>query len=162
MDEIMAAVSMPLADESYFPGLGNAVHFVTPGGIAGIAGRLTYSSLSGLFSLSWDEATTAEVPEPLATALCQATTPIWPHTFVVPKYATMGEYKHYPPANHLHMIWGLSPARLEYWMDLNNVLSQTAWSARPSFIEGVDRPIPLLYLANGGESNAKLMLGRLP
>jgi|YNPNPStandDraft_1061719.scaffolds.fasta_scaffold05257_4 L-fucose isomerase len=160
IEEIMARVGMPLADENYFPGLGNSVTFVSPGGIEGIAGRLTYSSLSGLFSLSWDEAVTAEVPEPLASALCQTTTATWPHTFVVPKYATMAEYKHYPPANHFHMIWGLSPARLEYWMDLNNVLSQANWAARPAFIEGVDRPIPLLYLANGGENNAKLMLGR--
>ncbi len=94
-----------------------------------------------MFSLSWDEAATAEVPEPLATALCQTTTADWPHTFVVPKYATMDEYKHYPPANHFHMIQGLSPARLEYWMDLNNVLSQANWAARPAFIEGVDRPL---------------------
>jgi len=65
----------------------------------------------------------------------------WPHTFVVPRYATMYEYKHYPPANHLHMVQGLSPARLEYWMDLNNVLSASSWAARPTFIEGVDRPV---------------------
>jgi L-fucose isomerase len=45
-------------------------------------------------------------------------------------------------------------------MDLNNVLSQAPWAARPPFIEGVDRPVPLLYLANGGENNAKLMLGQ--
>jgi L-fucose/D-arabinose isomerase len=160
VDEILAGVSMPLADEGYFPGMGNSVSFKSPGGIEGIAGRLTFSSLSGLFSMSWDEAATAEVPEPLATALCQTTTATWPHTFVVPKYATMGEYKHYPPANHFHMIWGLSPARLEYWMDLNNVLSQSNWAARPAYIEGVDRPTPLLYLANGGENHTKLMLGK--
>jgi L-fucose isomerase len=58
------------------------------------------------------------------------------------------------------MIQDLTPARLEYWMDLNNVLSEANWAARPSFIEGVDRPIPLLYLMNGGENNAKLMLGK--
>jgi L-fucose isomerase len=160
VDEIMAGISMPLADEGYFPGMGNSVSFKSPGGIEGIAGRLTFSALSGLFSMSWDEATTAEVPEPLATALCQTTTATWPHTFVVPRYATMGEYKHYPPANHFHMIWGLNPARLEYWMDLNNVLSQANWAARPAYIEGVDRPAPLLYLANGGENHAKLMLGK--
>lgn len=160
IDEIMSRVSMPLADPGYFPGLGNSVTFVSPGGLDGIAGRLTFSSLSGMFSLSWDEATTAEVPEKLAQALGQCTTPTWPHTFVVPKYASMYEYKHYPPANHFHMIQGLSVARLEYWMDLNNVLSQANWAARPRFIEGVDRPIPLLYLANGGEDNAKLMLAR--
>ncbi len=157
IEEIMSKVSMPLADEGYFPGMGNSVTFVSPGGLEGIAGRLMYSSLSGIFSMSWDEATTAEVPEKLAKALGECTTPTWPHTFVVPKYASMYEYKHYPPANHFHMIQGLSPARLEYWMDLNNVLSQANWAARPKFIEGVDRPIPLLYLANGGEDNAKLM-----
>jgi L-fucose isomerase len=160
VDEILAGVGMPLADEGYFPGMGNSVTFKSPGGIEGIAGRLTFSALSGLFSMSWDEAVTAEVPEPLATAICQTSSASWPHTFVVPKYATMGEYKHYPPANHFHMIWGLSPARLEYWMDLNNVLSQANWASRPLFIEGVDRPTPLLYLANGGENNAKLMHGK--
>jgi L-fucose isomerase len=100
------------------------------------------------------------VPGELAEALAHASNYDWPHTFVIPKYATMGEYKHYPPANHLHMVQGLSPARLEYWMDLNNVLSQTPWAARPRYIEGVDRPVPLLYLENGGEDNAKLLLGR--
>ncbi|MDI6828300.1 MAG: hypothetical protein QME62_07445 [Armatimonadota bacterium] len=160
IEEIMSKVSMPLADEGYFPGMGNSVTFVSPGGLEGIAGRLMYSSLSGIFSMSWDEATTAEVPEKLARALGECTTPTWPHTFVVPKYASMYEYKHYPPANHFHMIQGLSPARLEYWMDLNNVLSQANWAARPKFIEGVDRPIPLLYLANGGEDNAKQMLAK--
>jgi L-fucose isomerase len=160
IDEIMAGVSMPLADADYFPGMGNSVTFFSPGGLAGIAGRLTYSSLSGSFGLVWDEATTAEVPEPMASALSHTTNWQWPHTFVVPKYATMYEYKHYPPANHFHMVQGLSPARLEYWMDLNNVLSVCDWAARPRFVEGVDRPVPLLYLANGGENAAKLMLGK--
>ncbi len=160
VDELLAGVSMPIADKNYFPGLGNSVTFVSPGGLSGIAGRLMYSSLGGLFGLSWDEATTAEVPAKLADALAHMTNWEWPHTFVVPKYATMYEYKHYPPANHMHMIQGLTPARLEYWMDLNNVLSQANWAARPSFIEGVDRPVPLLYLENGGENNAKLMLGK--
>ncbi len=160
VDEIMAGVSMPLADEGYFPGMGNSVTFKSPGGLTGIAGRVTYSALSGLFSLSWDEAETAEVPEPLASSLADLTNNTWPHTFVVPKYATMSEYKHLPPANHFHMVQGLTPARLEYWMDLNCVLSQANWAARPAYIEGVDRPLPLLYAANGGENNAKLMLGK--
>jgi L-fucose isomerase len=160
IDEIMAGVSMPLADEGYFPGMGNSVTFTSPGGLTGIAGRLMYSNLSGLFSLSWDEAETAEVPAQLAGALADMTNNTWPHTFVVPKYATMGEYKHLPPANHFHMIQGLSPARLEYWMDLNCVLSQANWAARPAFIEGVDRPLPLIYAANGGEDAAKMMLGK--
>ena len=39
VDEIMAKVSMPLADPGYFPGMGNSVHYVSPGGLEGIAGR---------------------------------------------------------------------------------------------------------------------------
>ena len=160
VEEIMASVSMPLADPGYFPGGGNTVTSSRPAGSRASPGRLAYSALTGLFSLIWDEAATAELPEPLAKALARRRPPTWPHTFVVPKYATMGEYKQYAPANHFHMIRGLSPARLQYWMDLANVLSASDWAARPAFIEGVDRPMPLIYLMNGGENNAKLMLGK--
>ena len=52
------------------------------------------------------------VPDHLAQVLCQATNRGWPRTFIVPKYATMYKYKHYPPANHVHMVQGLSPAQL--------------------------------------------------
>ena len=156
--KIMSGVSMPLADEFYFPGLGNSVTFVSPGGIEGIAGRLAYSSLSGMFSFVWDKAVTVDLPEKLTEAVSKTSTTTWPHTFVVPGYATMGEYKQYAPANHFHMIWGLSPARLEYWMDMNNVLSAVPWQAKPQFVEGEDRPLPLLYIQNGGETNAKMML----
>ncbi len=109
---VMAGVSLPLAEDFYFPGGGNAVNFMTPAGIEGIAGRVAYSSASGLFSMIWDEAHTTEVPAKLAKAMCELTTPIWPHTFVVPKYASMVEYKQYPPANHFHMTWDLPVARL--------------------------------------------------
>ena len=154
--KIMKRVSMPQADEFYFPGCGNSVTFFTPGGIEGIAGRLAYSQLSGLFSMVWDEAVTDDMPAKLAQAVASTSTPTWPHTWVVPKYATMGEYKQYAPANHFHMIWGLRPRRLEHWMDMANVLSVAPWSARPNYIEGVDRPLPLLYLLNGGETETKL------
>jgi L-fucose isomerase len=154
--KIMDDVGMPLADESYFPGGGNSVTFMTPGGIEGIAARCTYSSATGLFSMIWDQARTTEVPRELAVGMCNLTTPTWPHTFVVPKYASMVEYKQYPPANHFHMTWDLSPARLQYWMDLTGVLSVTPWAARPKFIEGVDRPQPLIHLINGGEDAFKL------
>ena len=86
--------------------------------------------------------------------------PLFSHTFVVPRYATMGEYKQYAPANHFHMTCDLTPARLQYWMDLTNVLSLTPWQARPNYIEGVDRPQPLLHLLNAGENQAKQMLAR--
>jgi len=160
VEEIMAGVSLPSAGADYFPGGGNSITFVSPGGIEGIAGRLAYSADTNLFSLVWDEAQTTALPEKLAQAVCNTSDPTWPHTFVVPKYATMGEYKQYPPANHLHMTWGLEPARLQYWMDLANVLSVTPWHQRPAYIEGLDRPQPLLYLLNGGEANAKLLRAR--
>ena len=158
--EIMAGVSMPGADPGYFPGLGNSVAFVTPEGIEGIAGRLAYSSLSGMFSLVWDEACTVALPPRLSKAVCETSTATWPHTFVVPRYATMAEYKQYAPANHFHMTWNLAPARVQHWMDLTNVLSVTPWAARPVFVEGADRPQPLLHLINGGEDQAKMMLAR--
>jgi len=72
----------------------------------------------------------------------------------------MVEYKQYPPANHFHMTWNLPVARLQHWMDLTGVLSVTPWAARPSFIEGFDRPSPLIHLINGGESVYKTLTAR--
>ncbi len=158
--EIMANVALPLAEDFYFPGRGNCVNFVTPGGIDGIAARVAYSGTSNVFSLIWDEATTVSLPEKLSEAVCATSTPVWPHTFVVPKFATMGEYKQFAPANHFHMTWDLKPARVEYWMDLANVLSVAPWQARPGYVEGVDRPTPLLYLLNGGETATKMALAK--
>ncbi len=154
--DLMSRVAMPAANPEYFPGGGNSVSFTTPGGIEGLAGRMAYSSLSGMFSMVWDEAATIALPDKLAHAVTHASDWAWPHTFVVPKYASMAEYKQYAPANHLHMTWNLPPARLQYWMDLVNVLSVTPWAARPKLVEGADRPQPLLYLLNGGEDAAKL------
>jgi L-fucose isomerase len=68
----------------------------------------------------------------------------------------MLEYKQYPPANHFHMTWNLPVARLQHWMDLTGVLSVTPWAARPKFIEGVDRPQPLIHLISGGEQAFKI------
>lgn len=160
VEEIMARISFPKAVD-YFYYLGNSVHFISPGGIEGIAARLAYSSLSGMFSMLWDEAATVGLPDALAQTICQMANPTWPHTFVMPKYASMLEYKQYAPANHFHMTWNLKPARLQYWMDFTNVLSLAPWQSRPDFIEGTDRPMPLLYLLNGGESaTKKLKLGK--
>lgn len=157
VEKIMANISLPGAELYYFPGGGNSVTFITPGGIDCIAARLAYSQLSGLFSLVWDQACTVDLPDELAKAVANTSNVTWPHTWIVPRYATMAEYKQYAPANHFHAIWGLEPARLEYWMDLANVISVAPWSRRPAWIEGIDRPVPLLYLLNGGENQAKLM-----
>jgi L-fucose/D-arabinose isomerase len=157
VEKVMAAVSMPGAELYYFPGGGNSVAFITPGGIDCIASRLAYSSLSGMFSMVWDEATTVDLPPKLSAAVSHTSNHTWPHTWIVPKYAVMAEYKQYAPANHFHAVWGLRPARLEYWMDLANVLSVAPWSRRPQWLAEVDRPLPLLYVLNGGESAAKLL-----
>jgi L-fucose isomerase len=157
VEKIMANISMPGAELYYFPGGGNSVTFITPGGIDCIAARLAYSDLSRAFSMIWDEASTVDLPAGLAEAVARTSNVTWPHTWIVPKYATMAEYKQYAPANHFHAIWGLAPARLQYWMDLANVLSVAPWSRRPHWIERVDRPLPLLYLLGGGESAAKLL-----
>ncbi len=155
-EQVLARVSFPAADPFYFPGKGNSVTFMSPGGIEGIAGRLAYSAQVNAFSLIWDEAVTLDLPEKLAVAVCETSTATWPHTFVMPKYATMAEYKQYAPANHFHMTWGLKPAPLEFWLDLCGVLSATPWQSRPNFVGGVDRPLPLLYIMNGGEVVTKL------
>ena len=157
VERVMANITMPGAELYYFPGGGNSMAFITPGGIDCIAARLAYSDLSGMFSMIWDEASTVELPGKLADAVARTSNVTWPHTWIVPKYATMAEYKQYAPANHFHAIWGLEPTRLQYWMDLANVMSVAPWSRRPQWSAEVDRPTPLLYLLNGGEANAKLL-----
>lgn len=158
VEEIMSRVTFPLQDFGYFPGGGNSVTFLTPGGIEGIVGRLGYNAISGMFSLIWDEAATLDLPDELAVKVCNLTNREWPHTFVSTKYASMYEFKQYGPANHNHMVWNLPVSRLQYWMDFTNVLSVAPWAARPVLVEGVDRSVPLLYLQNGGENATKLML----
>ena len=158
-NEIIGKISFPKAVE-YFSYMGNSVHFISPAGIEGIAARLAYSSLSGMFSLVWDEAETVLPPMKFSKLICETANPTWPHTFVVPKHASMLEYKQYAPTNHFHMTWNLKRNRLQYWMDMTNVLSVTPWKEMPLFQEGIDRPLPLLYLINGGENNTKVKLNR--
>ncbi|MFB6318497.1 hypothetical protein [Saccharicrinis sp. FJH54] len=154
-EDLLKRITMPGAELYYFPGGGNSVSFVSPGGIDGIASRLTYSELNGMFSLIWDEATTVDLPKEMEAFISNSSNVTWPHTWVVPKYATMAEYKQYAPANHFHMTAGLKPAVLQYWMDLTNVLSVAPWQNRAGLLEGVDRPVPLMHLINGGEYEAK-------
>ncbi len=155
--ECMKGVTMPLADAGYFPGGGNSVTFTSPAGIEGVAARMAYSSLNGMFSMIWDEACTVALPAKLADAVCHTSNWNWPHTFVVPKFATMAEYKQFAPANHFHMTWNLKPSRLQHWMDLTNVLSVAPWMERPAYRVGVDRPQPLMHLINGGENVTKML-----
>ncbi|RKY26145.1 MAG: hypothetical protein DRP83_04915, partial [Planctomycetota bacterium] len=90
MTACMKKVSMPIADAGYFPGGGNSVTFFSPGDITGVAGRIAYCQTTDKFAMVWDEATTVELPDELAQAVANTSNWNWPHTFVTPKYATMG------------------------------------------------------------------------
>ena len=68
------------AVEFYFPGLGFSVGYLSPKGIKGLAGRVAYSDLSGLFTMVQDEAQSVELPAPLAERVCHASDYTWPHT----------------------------------------------------------------------------------
>jgi len=145
----MKRVQMPLAQADYFPGGGNSVTFITPGGISAVAARMAYSSRSDRFSFFWDQAKTVDLPDELARAVAETSNWNWPHTWVVPEYATMAEYKQYAPANHFHMTWSLPVSRLQHWMDMTGVLSVKPWAARPAYLPGLDRPKPLIQLIEG-------------
>ena len=78
-NEIIGKISFPKAVE-YFSYMGNSVHFISPAGIEGIAARLAYSSLSGMFSLVWDEAETVLPPMKFTKLICETANPTSPHT----------------------------------------------------------------------------------
>ena len=42
----------------------------------------------------------------------------------------------------------------------NDLLSVAPWAARPKFIEGVDRPQPLVHLLTGGENAYKQIMSQ--
>jgi L-fucose isomerase len=148
-EELMKRTAFPLADPGYFPGGGNSATFITPGGIEGMLGRVAYHAPTQKFALVWDEAKTLFIPDALQEKIRKLTDPTWPHTWVSTKYGTMAEIKQYCPANHIHMVQGLSPARLEYFLDLAKIRSITPWASRPAYIEGVDRPKPVEMLLSG-------------
>ncbi len=106
---------MPLADPGYFPGMGNSVSFFLLA-VWKVLLRAWLTARSLICQHGLGRSSYAEVPEPLASALSQATNETWPHSFVVTNMQHV-QYKHYPPANHFHMVQGLNPARLQYWMD---------------------------------------------
>jgi L-fucose isomerase len=141
----------------YFPGSGFSVGFVSPGGLKGVAGRLAYSDVSGMFTMVQDEAESVELPAPLLERVCHASDYTWPHTFLTFEHAPAGLIKMGVPANHIHMVTGLPRRRWQHFSDYACVLNGR-WENAPEYIEGLDRPAPMLYRINGGETAAKLML----
>ncbi len=145
------------AVEYYFPGLGFSVSYLSPKGITGIAGRLAYSDLSGLFTMVQDEAQTVELPEKLAERICRASDYTWPHTLLTFDHVPASLAKMGMPANHIHMVTGLPRRRWQHFSDYANILN-FRWENAPDHVEGLDRPLPMLYRTNGGEAAAKMLL----
>lgn len=145
------------AVEYYFPGLGFSVSYLSPKGIKGLAGRVAYSDLSGMFTMVQDEAQSVELPAALAERVCHASDYTWPHTFLTFDHVPASQAKMGMPANHFHMVTGLPRRRWQHFSDYANILNYR-WEGTPEFVEGLDRPLPMLYRINGGETAAKLML----
>ncbi|MCX6720397.1 MAG: hypothetical protein NTW11_01170 [Candidatus Staskawiczbacteria bacterium] len=144
-EECTAKVSMPLADEFYFPGGGNSVTFMTPGDIDMLTGRLWYVQSKDRWALTWDDAVTCELPAPLANKLASLSSPGWPHTWVMFKNFELALVKHISPANHWHAVWNTDRRRLMYAMDALGIQDLHA-SKFPAYTPGHDIPPTLLSL----------------
>ena len=145
------------AVEHYFPGSGFSVGFVSPGGIKGLAGRLAYSDPSGLFTMVQDEAESQDLPPALTEKVCHASDYSWPHTFLTFEHVPSSVAKMGIPANHIHMVTHLPRRRWQHFADYNLILNYR-WENTPEFTEGLDRPQPMLWRLNGGETTAKMLL----
>ncbi len=145
------------AIEYYFPGLGFSVGFVSPKGISGVAGRLAYSNLSGMFTMVQDEAQSVELPPPLRERCCHASNYSWPHTFLTFEHIPSSLAKVGIPANHFHMITHMPRRRWQHFSDYNLILNYP-WENTPEYVEGIDRPLPMLWRLNGGEIKAKMLI----
>jgi L-fucose/D-arabinose isomerase len=145
------------AVEYYFPGMGFSVGFVSPKGIKGLAGRVAYSDLCGMFTMVQDEAESVELPEAMMERVCHASDYSWPHTFLTFQHIPASLAKVGIPANHFHMVKNLSRRRWQHFSDYNLILNYT-WENTAEYIEGLDRPTPMLWRINGGEIQAKMLL----
>jgi len=145
------------AVEYYFPGLGFSVSYLSPKGIKGVAGRIAYSDLGGMFTMVQDEAQSVELPAKLAEKVCHASDYTWPHTFLTFDHVPASQAKMGMPANHFHMVTDLPRRRWQHFSDYANILNYR-WENAKEFVEGLDRPLPMLYRTNGGETAAKMML----
>jgi len=145
------------AVEYYFPGLGFSVGFVSPKGIRGMAGRLAYSDLCGMFTMVQDEAASQELPPALTERVCHASDYSWPHTFLTFDHIQASMAKVGIPANHFHMVTHLPRRRWQHFSDYNLILNYR-WENTPEFADGLDRPQPMLWRLNGGETTAKMLL----
>jgi L-fucose/D-arabinose isomerase len=145
------------AVKHYFPGGGFSVGFVSPKGLKGMAGRIGYSDLSGMFTMIQGEAESQELPGPLLERVCHASDYSWPHTFLTFEHVPSHLAKVGIPANHLHMVTRLPRRRWQHFSDYTLILNHP-WENAPEHVEGLDRPQPMLWRLNGGETAAKMRL----
>ena len=145
------------AVEFYFPGLGFSVGYLSPKGLKGMAGRIGFSDLSGLFTMVQDEAQSVELPAAFAERVCHASDYTWPHTLLTFDHVPASQAKMGVPANHIHMVTGLPRRRWQHFSDYANILNYR-WENAPDHVEGLDRPLPMLFRLNGGETAAKMLL----
>jgi L-fucose isomerase len=61
------------------------------------------------------------------------------------------------PANHVHMVTRLNRRRWQHFSDYTLVLNRR-WENTPEYVDGLDRPVPMLWRLNGGETAAKMRL----
>lgn len=145
------------AVEHYFPGFGFSVAFVSPKGIRGMVGRLAYSDLSGMFTMVQGEAESQELPPALTERVCHASDYSWPHTFLTFDHIPSSYAKIGMPANHIHMTTDLPRRRWQHFSDYSLILNHK-WENAAEYAEGLDRPLPMLWRLNGGETAAKMAL----
>jgi len=145
VEEYMQGVSMPQADKAYFPGGGNSVTFMTPGDIPMLTGRLWYVQPKDKWALTWDDATSRQLPDPLAKKLASLSSPGWPHTWVEFDNFPLPLVKHVSPANHWHAVWNTDRRRLLYALDVFGVQDLHA-SKFPAYRPGHNIPPTLLSL----------------
>jgi L-fucose isomerase len=126
-----------------------------------MAGRLAYSDLSGMFTMVQDEAESQELPAALTERVCHASDYSWPHTFLTFEHIPSSIAKTGMPANHLHMVTHLPRRRWQHFSDYCLVLNHK-WENTAEFTAGLDRPQPILWRLNGGETAAKMRLAARP
>jgi hypothetical protein len=104
------------------------------------------------------EAESQELPPALAERICHASDYSWPHTFLTFEHVPAAAAKTGIPANHLHMVTDLPRRRWQHFSDYALILNYR-WENAPEHVPGLDRPQPILWRLNGGETAAKMLLG---
>jgi hypothetical protein len=110
-----------------------------------------------MFTMVQGEAESQELPAALTEQVCHASDYSWPHTFLTFDHVPASTVKVGVPANHLHMVTEMPRRRWQHFSDYALILNHP-WENSLGFVEGLDRPQPMLWRLNGGETAAKMRL----